>query len=112
REIRCILGANFSEWAALRFGIRPFPAHIADHLARSPINQCFPSGVRSSANRAQRSLEMTCPATNRSRDGLEEHAMPAAAFNFWIEPLALAAWRRDVNIIQNLPKRSIANHCL
>ncbi|WP_208456468.1 hypothetical protein, partial [Burkholderia sp. BCC1630] len=48
REIRCILGANFSEWAALRFGIRPFPAHIADHLARSPINQCFPSHYKNS----------------------------------------------------------------
>jgi len=41
REIRRFLGSNFSEWATLRIGIRPFSAHVADHLAQSPINQCF-----------------------------------------------------------------------
>ncbi len=44
--MRRIRRSNFSEWAALRSGIRPFRVGVAVHLARSPINQRFPRAFR------------------------------------------------------------------
>lgn len=54
--MRRILGSNFSEWAALRFGIRQFRTSVTDNHARSRINQRFPREL--SAPTA--AIEMRC----------------------------------------------------